>query len=74
MVLFIVYGISTSHPQTFEEVERRHWECMENEWERDKQKILNSLLGSGQDSFEFQHDPEVRYFRYHVQFDNMIQR
>ena len=32
---------------------------MENEWERDKQKILNSLLGSGPDSFQFQQDLEV---------------
>ena len=46
--------------QTFEGVERRQWECMENEWERDKEKILNSLLGSGPDSFQFQQDLEVK--------------
>ena len=45
--------------QTFEETERRHWECMENEWEREKQKILNTLLGSGQDTIDFQPDTEV---------------
>ena len=46
--------------QTFAESERRHWECMENEWEREKQKILNALLGSGQDSIDFQPETEVR--------------
>ncbi|XP_005108355.1 nuclear pore complex protein Nup93 [Aplysia californica] len=51
--------IEQTRKNTFEEVERRQWECMENEWEREKQKILNSLLGSGQESFEFQQDPEL---------------
>jgi hypothetical protein len=45
--------------QTFEETERRHWECMENEWEREKQKILNSLRGLGQDTIDFQPESEV---------------
>lgn len=45
--------------QTFDEVERRHWECMENEWEREKQKILNSLRGLGQDTVDFQPESEV---------------
>jgi len=52
--------IEQTRKNTFEEVERRHWECMENEWEREKQRILNSLLGSGQDSFEFPHDSELQ--------------
>ncbi|XP_059162487.1 nuclear pore complex protein Nup93-like [Physella acuta] len=51
--------IEQTRKNTFEEVDRRHWECMENEWEREKQRILNSLLGSGQESFEFQQDPEM---------------
>lgn len=46
--------------QTFEEVEQRQWECMENEWEKEKKKILNSLLGSGQESLELQQDLGVR--------------
>jgi hypothetical protein len=32
---------------------------MENEWEREKQKILNALLGSGQDTIDFQPETEV---------------
>jgi len=52
--------IEQTRKNTFEEVERRHWECMEGEWEREKQKILNALLGSGgQESFQFQHDPQM---------------
>lgn len=46
--------------KTFAETERRHWECKENEWEREKQKILNALLGSGQDTVDFQPETEVR--------------
>ncbi len=32
--------------QTFEEAERHHWHSLEDEWDREKEKILNSLLGS----------------------------
>ena len=32
---------------------------MENEWEREKQKILNSLRGLGQDTIDFQPESEV---------------
>ena len=32
---------------------------MQNEWEREKHKILNTLLGSGPDTFEFQQETEV---------------
>uniref|UniRef100_A0A2C9L0J0 Nuclear pore protein n=1 Tax=Biomphalaria glabrata TaxID=6526 RepID=A0A2C9L0J0_BIOGL len=51
------YGIFNY--MTFEEVDKNNWESMENEWEKEKQKILNSLLGSGLESFEFQQDPEM---------------
>lgn len=47
--------------QTFDEVERHQWESMENEWEREKQKILNTLLGSGPDLFDFQ--PETYNYK-----------
>ena len=53
--LFLVYYFV----QTFAETEKRHWDCKENEWEREKQKILNALLGSGQDSVDFQPETEV---------------
>lgn len=46
--------IEQTRQSTFSETESRHWECMENEWEREKQKILNALLGSGQDAIDFQ--------------------
>ncbi|XP_052817034.1 nuclear pore complex protein Nup93-like [Mya arenaria] len=52
--------IEQTRQNTLAETERRHWECMENEWEREKQKILNALLGSGQDTIDFQ--PETESF------------
>ncbi|XP_064611037.1 nuclear pore complex protein Nup93-like [Liolophura sinensis] len=41
--------IEQTRNRTFEEAEKRHWECAENEWEREKQKILNALIGAGQE-------------------------
>jgi hypothetical protein len=32
---------------------------MESEWEKEKEKILNSLLGAGQESLDFPSEPEV---------------
>ena len=32
---------------------------MSNEWEREKQKILNALIGQGQDVLDFPQDTEV---------------
>jgi len=32
---------------------------MENEWEKEKEKILNSLLGAGQESLDFAVETEV---------------
>ncbi|XP_055955710.1 nuclear pore complex protein Nup93 [Patella vulgata] len=52
--------IEQTRKHTFEEVERRQWESLENEWEREKQKILNTLLGSGQETLDFQ--PETESF------------
>lgn len=43
-----------------EEMERRHWESMESEWEREKQKILNTLVGSSQDLLDFPQESEVK--------------
>ncbi|OWF34740.1 Nuclear pore complex protein Nup93 [Mizuhopecten yessoensis] len=50
--------IEQTRKNTFEETEKRHWECMESEWEREKQKILNSLRGLGQDTLDFQPESE----------------
>ena len=46
--------------QTFSEAVRHHQQSMENEWESEKEKILNSLLGSSQD-LEFPSQSEVCY-------------
>ena len=35
--------------QTFAEVEAQHWKCVSEEWEREKERILGSLLGGGQE-------------------------
>jgi len=32
---------------------------MENEWEKEKEKILNSLLGAGQETLDFSAEAEV---------------
>ena len=48
------------HGQTFAELERKHWEGMESEWEREKQRILNALVGTGGDALDFPQDTEVR--------------
>ena len=45
--------------QTFEETERRHWDSLESEWEREKQKILSALIGSAQDIMDFSQEAEV---------------
>jgi hypothetical protein len=36
---------------------------MESEWEREKQKILNALVVSGTETFDFSQDSEVGYLR-----------
>lgn len=36
---------------------------MESEWEKEKEKILNSLLGAGQEALEFPSEPEVGLLR-----------
>ena len=45
--------------KTFSEAVRHHQQSVENEWESEKEKILNSLLGSSQD-IEFPSESEVR--------------
>ena len=45
--LFLSYFLSLW--QTFTEAERHHWQNMEGGWEKEKEQILNSLLGSSQD-------------------------
>ena len=45
--------------QTFTEAERHHWQSMAGEWEREKEKILNSLLGPSQE-LDFPSEAEVK--------------
>lgn len=54
----LLAAIEQARKRTFEETERRHWECLENEWEREKQKILNALVGSGQGMVDFPQESE----------------
>ena len=63
-----------THPQTFTEADKRQWLSMEGEWEKEKEKILNSLLGSGQDFLELPSQNEVHAlmscdFNLHVSCD-----
>ena len=44
--------------QTFAEAERSQWLCSEREWEEEKEMILNSLVGTGQE-LELTKDTEV---------------
>ena len=45
--------------QTFDEAERHLWRSMEGEWQLEKERILNSLLGPGPDLMEVPSEPEV---------------
>lgn len=44
--------IEESRKNTFDTVDRLHWESIETEWETEKQRILNTLLGSAQDTLD----------------------
>lgn len=45
----ILSVIEESKKQTFADIEAQHWRNVSEEWEKEKEKILNSLLGSGQE-------------------------
>ena len=49
------------HLQTFDELEQHQWECQQDEWEREKQKILNTLLGSGPEAPNYHHESHVKF-------------
>lgn len=55
----ILSVIEESRKSTFEQIEKLHWESLECEWENEKQKILNALLGSGQDLVDIPFDTET---------------
>ncbi|XP_013389179.1 nuclear pore complex protein Nup93-like [Lingula anatina] len=50
--------IEQTRKNTLEEAEKRHWDSLVNEWEREKQKILNALIGTGHDTLDFPQEQE----------------
>eukprot|EP00058_Branchiostoma_floridae_P008695 XP_002594183.1 hypothetical protein BRAFLDRAFT_275527 [Branchiostoma floridae] len=55
----LLAAIEESRRNTFESVERHHWEFMQQEWEIEKQKILNALISAGEEAFDFTQETEV---------------
>lgn len=55
----ILSAIEEARKNTFNQAEKHQWSCMEKEWEKEKEKILNSLLGAGQESIDFAAETEV---------------
>lgn len=45
--------------QTFEQVDKFHWEAFQSTWELEKQRILATLATSGQDLLDVSLQPEV---------------
>ena len=57
--LSLTHTHTHTHIQTFNEADQRLWQSMESNWEEEKEKILNSLLGSNQDIIELPTHSEV---------------
>lgn len=55
----ILAAIEEARKNTFNQAEKHQWACMESEWEKEKEKILNSLLGAGQETLDFSGEAEV---------------
>ncbi|XP_014680771.1 PREDICTED: nuclear pore complex protein Nup93-like [Priapulus caudatus] len=55
----ILSVIEESRKQTFADVETSYFETLENEWEQEKQRILNALIGSSGEFLSFPQDNEV---------------
>ena len=49
----ILATIEETKRKTFENAEKNFWNSLEDEWEREKQKILNSLLTAGKETMLF---------------------
>lgn len=63
-VLFCHLGhLSARHQQTFGMAEEYHRESMLVEWEQVKQRILHTLLASGEDALDFTQENEVGRFQ-----------
>ena len=61
--MFFVFSLgsslSSSLPQTFGMAEEYHRESMLVEWEQVKQRILHTLLASGEEALDFTQESEV---------------
>lgn len=45
--------------QTFAQADKKFWQSMLDDWEKEKQKILNSLLSAGKEALTFPVETEV---------------
>ncbi|XP_039959553.1 nuclear pore complex protein Nup93-1-like [Bactrocera tryoni] len=54
----ILSMIEEVNRSTFEAAEKRRWECVRNEWQQEKVKLLNSLIGPSQNWIDIQKLPE----------------
>ncbi|XP_006820413.2 nuclear pore complex protein Nup93-like [Saccoglossus kowalevskii] len=50
--------IEETRKNTFNQAEKHHWDCMLSEWEQEKQKILNALIGAGTDVLDIPQETE----------------
>ncbi|XP_069757463.1 nuclear pore complex protein Nup93 isoform X4 [Narcine bancroftii] len=57
----LLSAIEESRRRTFAMAERYHWESMLVEWEQEKQKILHTLLASGEDALDFTQETEPSF-------------
>lgn len=57
-----VYSLALLLQQTFAMAEEYHRESMLVEWEQVKQRILHTLLASGEDALDFTQENEVTAF------------
>ncbi|XP_017460587.1 PREDICTED: nuclear pore complex protein Nup93-like [Rhagoletis zephyria] len=54
----ILSMIEEVNRSTFEAAEKRRWECIRNEWQQDKVKLLNAMVGPSQNWIDIQKLPE----------------
>ena len=51
--------------QTFEEAERHHWDSLECEWEREKQKILTALIDTAGENLDYTQEQVNAEFQFY---------
>lgn len=55
----LLAAIEQSRKTTLEETNTRHWKTMECEWEKEKQRILTSLIDSTPDNLSYSQEPSL---------------